>query len=183
MIALLVIDMQVGLFTAATPQHDSTGVLQRVNMIIAAIRARRGSIIFVQHDDAKGGNLEPGSPGWELLPALERLPEDIIIRKTACDAFYKTELADVLAYRQVRELAVVGCATDFCVDTTIRAAASRAYDVTVVADGHTTADRSHLSAAAIIEHHNWMWRNLMMPGHPVRVMTAADLAEELASWS
>ena len=50
-----------------------------------------------------------------------------------------------------------GSATDFCVDTTVRAAASRDYEVALIADGHTTRDRPHLEAAAIIQHHNWMW--------------------------
>ena len=39
-------------------------------------------------------------------------------------------------------LLVTGCATDFCVDTTVRVAASRDYEIVVVADGHTTADRA-----------------------------------------
>jgi len=45
--------------------------------------------------------------------------------KEACDAFYKTDLSRILQDHDTRELIVTGCATDFCVDTTVRAAASR----------------------------------------------------------
>lgn len=182
MIAFLVIDMQAGLFGSSTPRYDASGVIQRINTVSAAVRRRGGTIVFVQHDDPAGGDPEPGSPGWELLAPLARTSSDVVVRKTACDAFYQTELADMLERLQVHELVIAGYATDFCVDTTIRAAASRAYDVTVVADVHTTADRPHLNAAAIIEHHNWMWQNLIVPRHPLRVIPAAQLVEGMASW-
>ncbi|MNY71725.1 Isochorismatase family protein [compost metagenome] len=44
--------------------------------------------------------------------------------------------------------------TQFCVDTTVRRAVSLGYDVTLVADGHTTADSAHLAHVDIIAHHN-----------------------------
>ena len=90
--------------------------------------------------------MEPGSDGWEILPALERTEEDPVVRKQACDSFYETELAGILEKHDVTKLIVAGCATDFCVDTTVRAAASRDYKVVVLADGHTTKDRPHLDA-------------------------------------
>lgn len=174
MVALLVIDMQVGMFTPDTPRHDAEAVLQRITTVAQAVRDQGGTIIFVQHDGPEGDVLAPDTPGWQLLPTLERTDQDLIIRKTACDAFYDTVLADRLAELQVRTLIVTGCATDFCVDTTVRAAASRAFDVLVVADGHTTADRPHLPAVAIIAHHNWMWQHLILPEHPVQVVAAAQ---------
>ena len=63
-------------------------------------------------------------------------------------------------------LIITGCATDFCVDTTIRAAASRNFEVVVVEDGHTTADRPHVDALSVMRHHNWVWENLIHPRSP-----------------
>ena len=63
--------------------------------------------------------------------------------------------------------------TEFCVDTTVRAASSRGFDVVLVADGHTTGDTA-LSAAQIIAHHNATLANLAQVGHPVRVLTAHE---------
>jgi hypothetical protein len=39
-------------------------------------------------------------------------------------------------------------------------------------DGHTTADRPHLSAAKIIEHHNAIWSDFIAPGGgPAKICT------------
>ena len=67
---------------------------------------------------------------------------------------------------------MTGCATDFCVDTTVRAAASRDYEVVVVEDGHTTADRPHVDAVSVIRHHNWLWQNLIHPRVRIQVTPA-----------
>ena len=39
MIALLVIDMQVGLFEGDPPRHDADGVIRRINEIAKVVRA------------------------------------------------------------------------------------------------------------------------------------------------
>ena len=172
MIGLLVIDMQVGLFAGAS-RYDADGVVRRANDLAHAVRAKGGAVVFIQHEDE--GDFAHGAPGWRILPALDSRPEDIYIRKTACDSFYRSELDEVLRELQITRLLVTGCATDFCVDTTIRSAASKDYEVVVVADGHTTADRPHLPAEKIIEHHNWMWAKLILPSRPVTVVTANEL--------
>ena len=56
--------------------------------------------------------------------------------------------------RGIRHLVVGGCMTQFCVDTTCRSAVAHGFDVTLVADGHTTADMGGLSFEQIIAHHN-----------------------------
>jgi nicotinamidase-related amidase len=78
---------------------------------------------------------------------LDREPGDPVVRKTACDAFYISGLADLLAQYRANALILTGCATDFCVDTTVRSAAVRNFDIYVASDGHTTADRLHLDAS------------------------------------
>jgi nicotinamidase-related amidase len=172
MTGLLVVDMQVGLFEG-TVRFDADGVVRRINALARAVRAKGGVVVFIQHEDE--GDFVHDAPGWQLLPALDSRPEDIYIRKTACDSFYRSELDEVLRELQITRLLVTGCATDFCVDTTIRSAASKDYEIVVIADGHTTADRPHLPAEKIIEHHNWMWAKLILPGRPVTVATAEEL--------
>jgi len=169
---LLVIDMQVGLFEGGT-RYDADGVVERINALARAVRADGGVVVFVQHED--GDAYAHGAPGWQLLPALDVHREDLRVGKTACDSFYHSHLEKVLHENGIKRLLVTGCATDFCVDTTIRSAASKDYEVVVAADGHTTADRPHLPAEKIIEHHNWMWAKLILPGRPVTVVKTEDL--------
>ena len=176
---LLVIDMQMGVFGPDTPRHDTEGVVDRINTLARAVRDRRGLVIFVQHDGPPGDAFEPGTPGWQILPALERRDSDVVVHKRACDAFYETDLSEVLDGSSARPLIVTGCATDFCVDTTVRAAASRDYEVVVVEDGHTTADRPHVDAVSLIRHHNWLWRNLIHPRRPIRVLPTDRVVAEI----
>ncbi len=177
--ALLIIDMQVGLFRGEQPRHDAEGVIKRVNEIARVVRRTGGIVIFVQHED--DGGLRPGTEGWEILPTLERLDADLLVHKQACDSFYETNLSDLLEHHGVQELVIVGCATDFCVDTTVRAAASRDYEVVVASDAHTTKDRQHLDAAAIINHHNYLWENLILPRSRVQVIPTSRVVEWLQS--
>lgn len=179
MVVLLVVDMQVGLFEGHPPRHDADGVIQRINAVARAVRSADGIVIFIQHDDPQNGVLEPGTDGWEILPGLERTDKDLVVRKQACDSFYETELAGIIQKFGAKQLIVTGCATDFCVDTTVRAAASRDFEVVVVGDGHTTRDRPHLDAESIIRHHNWMWKNLILPRSQVKVLPAASIVSQM----
>jgi nicotinamidase-related amidase len=174
---LLVIDMQVGLFEGKVPRHDADGVVERINTLACAVRAKGGSVVFVQHEDDEA--YSHGSREWQLLPTLDRRPGDVYVRKTACDSFYRSDLDKVLRERGIGRLLATGCATEFCVDTTIRSAASKDYEVIVVADGHTTKDRPHIAAEAVIAHHNWVWSNLILPGRVIRVMPTAELLAHL----
>jgi nicotinamidase-related amidase len=177
--ALIVIDMQVGLFEGDPPRYDAEGVIQRINRVAKTVRGTRGMVVFIQHED--NGSLRRGTKGWEILPELEREDTDLLIQKQACDSFYQTGLAEVLETHAVKQLIMTGCATDFCVDTTVRAAASKDYEVVVVEDGHTTRDRPHLEAKSIIVHHNWMWKNLIHPQNEVKVLPASKVIAWLQS--
>jgi len=173
--ALIVIDMQAGSFGEATPRYDAEGLVERLNSLAERIRAREGLVIFVQHDDPPGGVHAPGSPGWQVLPGLVRHEDDLSIRKTACDSFHNTGLEDLLRERKAVRLFIAGCATDFCVDTTLRTATIKGFETWAPSDGHTTADRPHLTARQIIAHHNYVWADLITPSGPARVMPCADM--------
>jgi nicotinamidase-related amidase len=176
--ALLVIDMQVQCFTGLPPRRDEVGTVSRINALAKAVRPK-GAVVFVQHADPAEG-FAYGCVGWQLLPALDVDASDASVGKQGCDAFLETDLDSVLKGKSVDELIIVGCATDFCVDTTVRSATAHGYSVTVVSDAHTTRDRPHLDAAKIIEHHNFMWADLLLPRQKkVRLIATASLITEL----
>ena len=87
---LVVIDMQVGLFEGEPPCHDADGVVDRINALAVDTRAKGGSVFFVQHENDK--SYAPGARLWQLLPTLDRQPEDVTVGKTACDCFYRSDL-------------------------------------------------------------------------------------------
>jgi nicotinamidase-related amidase len=79
---------------------------------------------------------------------------DVVVHKRRSDSFFETDLEDQLKDKAVTHLVVGGCMTQFCVDTTARRAVSLGYNVTLVADGHMTADSETLTYADIVSHHN-----------------------------
>lgn len=165
--ALLVVDMQQGLF--ASPRHDADGLLVRLNELAARLRARGMPVIFIQHCGPEGDDLHPSQPGHAIHQSLAVEASDKIISKASCDAFLGTTLADALSELEVGELIVTGCATDFCVDTTIRSALARGFTTIVPEDGHTTGDRPYLPAQKVIEHHNAVWANFISPVGPAHL--------------
>ncbi|MFI1771328.1 isochorismatase family protein [Thalassobellus citreus] len=158
--ALLVIDMQKGSFTSKTPRFDTDGVVSRINELASIFRRHNYPVIYIQHDGSGTGEFEKNSLEWENLDALIIEQNDVLIDKYANDSFYNSKLQDILRALSVNELIITGCATDFCVESTIQSALTKKYSVTVVENGHTTGERPHLPAVKIIEHYNWVWRNM-----------------------
>ena len=174
--ALLVVDMQEGLLRGA-PKHDLPGVVARINRLARRVRQRGGAVVFVQHAGPAGDDFEPHTPGWRLLPALETEPTDRVVAKTLNDPFFETTLRSELAALGAERVLVTGWATDLCVDATVRSAAALGFEVIAVADGHTVSDRPHLPAAKVIDHHHWVWANLIAR-HPVATVPAAHVYPE-----
>lgn len=172
---LLIIDMQIGSFKPYTLRYDTLGVIERINKLSQCFRVNNYKVIFVQHDGTKENIFLPNTSDWELLPELVSSPTDDIVSKSANDAFYNTNLHYLLAKSNITELFVTGCATDFCIDATVKSAVSRDYEVTVVEDAHTTADRPHLTAPKVIEHYNWMWSEMTPTNSKIQVIRTKDL--------
>jgi nicotinamidase-related amidase len=159
--ALLVIDMQKGSFTPETPRFDTDGVVKRINELAELFRTMNYPVIYIQHDGTGTGEFEKNAQDWENLDDLNVETIDIRIDKYANDVFYKSKLHSKLKELNIKELFVTGCATDFCVESTIQSALTKDYIITVVEDGHTTGERPHLKAEQVIEHYNWVWGNMI----------------------
>ena len=173
--ALLIVDMQEGSFTPATPRYDAENVVRKINLLSSLFRKNGDKVIFIQHDGTQEHSFIPGTHGWQILSSLVIHPEDIVIAKTANDAFYKTDLLNTLKSWRINDLFITGCATDFCVDSTIHGALVNDYNVVVVKDCHTTADRPHLRAEKIIEHHHYLWENLTPTNGTISLVSSHDL--------
>jgi len=167
--ALLVIDMQKGSFTQKTPRFDTTGVVKRINELAELFRELNYPVVYIQHDGTGTGEFEKNATDWENLDDLHVESADIRIDKYANDVFYKSELHSKLKKLKVSELFITGCATDFCVESTIQSALTKDFDITVVEDGHTTGERPHLKAEKVIEHYNWVWQNMIPTKGQIKV--------------
>ena len=175
--ALLVIDVQQGMCEGDFEAFQWQEVIARINAVAAKARAAGVVVIFIQHE-SDTGLMESGSRGWQFADGLHIEPTDLQVRKTTPDSFNRTELQDLLEQHGVTDLVVCGMQSEFCVDTTTRRALALGYPVVLVADGHTTVDNAHLSAARIIQHHNDTLTNIESFGVRVRAIRAEDLCIE-----
>lgn len=148
--ALLVIDIQQGLVEGAA---DIEAVIDRINSLAVRAREAGAPVILVQHE-RPDTVVEHGSDGWRFHEALEIDEHDQVVAKTTPDSFLGTSLSELLASGGVDHLVVCGYASEFCVDTTVRRAAALGYRVTLVADAHTTHDKTHAPADLIRRHEN-----------------------------
>jgi ureidoacrylate peracid hydrolase len=86
------------------------------------------------------GDFAPGAWGHGLVDELA--PADIAVEKIAYSAFYMSRLEWVLARAGIRRLLVSGIVTNGGVASTVRDAAVRDFDVTVLSDGCAAFDET-----------------------------------------
>ncbi|MBN3725414.1 isochorismatase family protein [Burkholderia sp. Ac-20379] len=153
--ALLIVDMQHGLFHGADAPYEGERLLANLQTLIARAREAGALILAARHVGAPGTPLAPDSALVRLLPELGLDPQrDIVFDKQRPNCFSGTALAAQLAEAGVRELAIAGMKTQYCVDTTCRAAPEHGIRPVLVADAHSCMDTPVLPAAAIVAHHN-----------------------------
>ncbi|WP_374384394.1 cysteine hydrolase family protein [Dongia sp.] len=181
--ALLIIDVQKAILDGAGTAERQPVLDRALDAVVGRLhdleqRARKAGVpvIVVQHDDQGDHRLAKGQPGWELRPEIAPLPGEALVHKTACDAFYETNLQDELQKRGITHLVIGGCMTQYCVDTTTRRAVTMGYDVTLVGDGHMTGDKGALTYDQIIAHHNMLLNGFDAGSKTVSLQKAAEIA-------
>ncbi|HEY8047996.1 MAG TPA: cysteine hydrolase family protein [Ramlibacter sp.] len=172
--AVLVIDMQRALCSGPEAAWDIGRVTENVNDIITRARTLGVPVIFIQHEEDHGP-LKYGTEGWEIDDSVATDPSDLHLQKRTCDSFLGTQLHPFLERQGVRRLIICGQQTDFCIDTTVRRALGLGYEVTLVADAHSTIDNGILTAPVIIQHHNQVLGSLQNFGPRIEVVPTASV--------
>ena len=134
--ALLVIDVQKGLFEKSTPIYMAEQVLENIHILINKARKEGAPVIFIQHSSPK--TLEKGSDAWQFHPEIQPLAEEVIIHKLHGNAFEGTNLREELEKRNVGILAMTGLVTHGCVKATCLGAMDEGYKVVLVSNGHSS---------------------------------------------
>ncbi len=181
-IALVIIDVQNAILQGKADGARQAVLEAALDCVVGRlaglqIEARQADVpvILIQHDGPDGHRLARGSDGWRIRAELAPQAGDVVVHKTAADAFYATDLQQRLMERGIRHLVIGGCMTQFCVDTTCRSAVAHGFDVTLVGDGHTTADMGGLSFEQIIAHHNAVLDGFDAGRHAIRVAPAEQI--------
>lgn len=172
---LLIVDMQVGVLA---PAWEADRAVAHAARVVARAREAGVPVIWVQHADEE---MPVGSPAWQWVPALVPQEGELRMHKQHNSAFEDTTLEAELARFGVTHLVLAGAATNWCIRATAYAALERGYDLTLVADAHTTRDTPLdngvvLSAQAMVNDLNLVMTWLSYPGRRNTVATAEQVA-------
>lgn len=81
-----------------------------------------------------GRILIQGEAGHDIIAPCRPAPGEIVIDKPGKGSFYNTELAEVLRFKAITHLAVMGVTTEVCVQTTMREANDRGFECVLIED-------------------------------------------------
>ena len=147
--ALLVMDVQEGIVARFARPGD---FLTRMHIAITAARAASIPVIYVRVAFRPGypevslnnksfsaikqqqGSLLASVPATEIHPAIAPQPTDIIVTKRRVSAFRGSDLEVVLRAQDISHLVLCGIATSGVVLSTLREAADKDYQVTVLSN-------------------------------------------------
>lgn len=195
--ALLVVDMQNGFVQPGAPLEVPMARAQipTIRGLLEFCRSRGVPVIFTAFCLApnfrypfywamarqRGLHLEPptslfaeGRPETAIVTELAPRPDEPVIRKCGYDAFAHTELECVLRGQGVTDVVITGTVVNWCVDSTVRGAFHRYYNVVVVADAVSGYDH----AGATGEQWRQMELDLFAEAFG-RVLTAEQVMKEL----
>jgi biuret amidohydrolase len=160
------------------------GIIAKVNRALEIARNKEWLTILVKVGFAKGyldhpkrspffgklheiGALEAGSSGMDFHPEIREDLADLVIVKPRISAFYGTQLDAALRARNVNRLVIAGVSTAWAVQSTVRDAHDRDYEVYVLEDACAAATEAvHQSSMELL-------------GSIAKVIRVEDLAELL----
>ena len=109
------------------------GALAAATALLARFRAAGLPILHVQHDDpAPASGFRLDKPTGAPIPDLAPLPGETVVVKTTSSAFASSAM--IPALNGARDLVVAGAALNYCVSSTLRAAADLGFRPRLVTD-------------------------------------------------
>ncbi|MDX8046206.1 cysteine hydrolase family protein [Gracilibacillus sp. S3-1-1] len=150
---LLIIDAQQALVDGNEnhgPIFNKKQLIENINLVIEKAKAANVPVVFIRDKDVAEGK----GDGFQIHTDIQVPRHAPIFDKTATNSFHGTNLMNYLNTNQVKHIVMMGCETQHCIDSAVRTATINGFDVTLVADGHSTLGNEVLDAEQIIQHHN-----------------------------
>ena len=179
------------LHEAVKPIMDSTNMLANTKEVAAKVRAAGGTVVHAPIEFVEGyGEITPepygilkgvvdsnsfikGSWGAAIVDDLTPEKSDIVVEgKRGLDAFASTNLDFILRSRGITSIALGGFLTNCCVESTMRSAYEKGYNVITLKDCTATvsADEQRLA----VEKNYPMFSHPMDHGEFIAELEASD---------
>jgi len=140
---LIIVDLQKGIVAMPTA-HPMGEIVKRASALADAFRRHNLPVVLVNVSAGAPGRTEQAPrvrefpDGWtELVPELNRQPEDHTVTKRTWGAFTGTGLEEHLKKQGVTQVVIAGVATSIGVESTARQAHECGFNVTLAVDAMT----------------------------------------------
>jgi len=162
--ALLVLDMQKYFLKDFSHAYIPSGpaIIPGIKRLIKSYSAKELPVIFTRHvnsiEDAGIMNrwwkdlIKENNPLSRITEELD-LSRGTVIEKSQYDAFYKTQLEEILKKENVRQVVICGVMTHLCCETTARSAFVRGFEVFFTINGTATYNENfHMATLLNLSH-------------------------------
>lgn len=151
--ALLVVDVQNALVLAKPFAIEE--VLSNIKRLIKTCRENNAEVIYIQHNDETGGELEPHSNGWNIYTDVTPDTNEMVISKNFNSAFKETNLKEYLYGKGITQLIITGMQTEYCIDTTCKVAFEYGFKVIIPEKTNTTFNSGSILAEDLYKYYNF----------------------------
>ncbi|MFF2155008.1 cysteine hydrolase family protein [Paenibacillus chitinolyticus] len=131
-IAFLIVDMQVE-FLQDRPVSTTSAYINHTAQIF---RSGGHPVIHIQ-DVEEAGTISPER--LEFIPEIQVEKDDLIVKKTFSNAFWQTELEQILLDRQIGLVVIAGFDAGHCVLFTYNGAIERGFKAAILQNGIMSA--------------------------------------------
>lgn len=163
--ALLILDMQRFFFEEKSHAYIPSGkaIIDGIVNIAKLFDINNRPIITTKHINTKT-NAKMMDNWWRdiltndsdysnLIDEIENIPNSKVLIKSQYDAFFKTDLHQLLQEQKIEQILITGVITHLCCETTARSAFVHGYNVFVPIDGTATYNKDiHLSSLHTLAH-------------------------------
>ena len=107
--ALLIIDMQKGVFNKKTSIYKETALIENINLLTDAFHNNDMVVYFIRHTNKS--MLTENLDDWQLHPGLHITESDILLNKENSSAFKEKTLHNSLQKHGIKQVVVAGLVT------------------------------------------------------------------------
>ncbi|SFD80074.1 Nicotinamidase-related amidase [Paenibacillus catalpae] len=130
-IGFLIIDMQA-IHLQGIEKKVINRACEYINHVSDMLRSKRHVIIHIQDNE---GILESNKDLYRTIPDVQMKDTDLVVTKEYSNAFWKTELDQILADQGIEFLIISGNAAEQCVVFTYNGAVERGFKPVILQNG------------------------------------------------
>ncbi|MDD3150480.1 MAG: isochorismatase family protein [Candidatus Gastranaerophilales bacterium] len=158
--ALIILDMQKFFLSPSSHAQvpSANFIIKNIQHIVEYFNEKQRPVIFTKHINTND-NAGLMASFWKDTIKIDEIIEDfnisnsILIEKSQYDAFYNTNLENLLVENNTENLVVTGVMTHLCCETTARSAFIRGIQPIFVVDATATYNRElHFSSCLNVAH-------------------------------